>query len=236
MRDAHWGRATTLLWCDGDELQTYQLPAWTSADERPLPDHREHHGRRGRPDQWRHDAAAPPGYSSRPESLRSTGAQKRRVNQLLDHVLPAAKLDDFSVITLSDDEFVASAKISSKPLDKQGGCYLMALAEAAPYTLEISLPLAYTTRKTPVELTGPFDELVELNIEWPEDWTLIGQPRQQVGLTGPWGALAQRVNVDGHQLTLKHSLLDRQGHAAAGPVPVHSRAAETSCVRRLPAH
>ena len=204
MRDAHWA-GHTLLWCDGDELQTYQLPAWTSADE----------SRCQITGNITVDVAGQisgdmmlrtAGLFVSPESLRSTGAQKRRVNQLLDHVLPAAKLDDFSVITLSDDEFVASAKISSKPLDKQGGCYLMALAEAAPYTLEISLPLAYTTRKTPVELTGPFDELVELNIEWPEDWTLIGQPRQQVGLTGPWGALAQRVNVDGHQLTLKHSL------------------------------
>ena len=77
-----------------------------------------------------------------PESLRTSDDQKKRVSALLEHVLPLAKVESFSVTTLAAHEFEITAQIeSSKPLKKVGEAFCLQLAENGPYAVDVPAPV-----------------------------------------------------------------------------------------------
>lgn len=137
------------------------------------------------------------------EKLRSSEEQRGRVSGLVGHVLPEAELADFTVKTLSPSVFEVEAEVkSSEPLEKVDGCYPLVISQDGPFLADVPMPLAFSRRTHAVQLTGAFDERIELTIEWPEDWGVEVQP---IGLSesGEAWMVAQGV-VDGeHNLTLK---------------------------------
>lgn len=139
-----------------------------------------------------------------PESLRTNDGQKGRIGALLGRVLPDLTVESFSVKTLSSNTFEAEGKIkSSKPLKKLADRHCLQLAQDGPFLADVPMPLTFSERKTPVRLTGAFDEQIELTIEWPEKWTVEAQPSDLAKVAGDWGEVEQSVALDKHSLTLR---------------------------------
>ena len=145
------------------------------------------------------------------ESLRSADAQKARINTLLGRLLPDLNIENLVVKTLAAGEFEASAQVkSSKPLKKVNERYSVRLAQDGPFLADVPLPLGIARRETAVRLPGPFDEDIDLTLEWPEKWRLEVQPGEVPGAGADWGAVEQTVALDKHSLTLqRHTRVNR---------------------------
>lgn len=201
MRDDHWANHTLLSINDG-KFQRTPLPAWTDAGESRC--------NIGGTITLAEDGTFTGSMSLRttglfvsPESLRSSDAQKSRVNALIHRVLPDAEVESFNVTMLGGGEFAVEAQIKSSEAEKKvGESYWLTLARNGPFMANVSLPLAYSTRTNPVRLTGAFDERIELTIEWPEDWNVEARPRNLESVTGDWGEVEQQVTLDGNRLTV----------------------------------
>ena len=104
-----------------------------------------------------------------PGALETRDSQKSRVKAIVGHVIPGAKVADFTLKSLSNATFEVEAEIESgDPLEKLHGAYELALAQTSPAFADVSIPLDHAQRETPALLVGPFDERIELNITWPE--------------------------------------------------------------------
>lgn len=202
VRDAHWA-GYNLMWYRGGELQHTALPAWTAANDSRC----DLHGKVTLKDDGTYDGELTlrtSGLFVSVEQLSSNGSQKGRIERMLDHVLPGARVESFSIERLSDHEFVASAKIKSgEALEKQAECYELAFAGSGPFSTEIDLPLSNGHRKNAVWLAGPFDQQVQFEVEWPEKWTIEAVPGSVERVEGKWGAVVQQVATDDHSLTLR---------------------------------
>jgi hypothetical protein len=138
------------------------------------------------------------------EGLRAADAQKSRVSALLGRVLPDTNVESFVVKTLAAGEFEVTAQVkSSKPLKKTSERYTLRLAQEGPFQADVPLPLAPSRRDTPVRLSGPFDETLDLTIEWPEKWQVEVQPAALVRVDGEWGAVEQSITPGKHSLALR---------------------------------
>lgn len=174
-RNAHWAGHT--LHTIGDAgVQAAVLPAWTDADDSRL----------------RITGAltiADDGTCAGTLTLRTTGLfvsaadlrteddQKHHINRLLDHTLPLVTSDRFSIEKLTDDVFAATVHVSSRSeLSAMGPYRALTFDEFGPAAVNITLPLSASQRKTPVWLPGPFDEQVDITIEWPETWRAVETP------------------------------------------------------------
>jgi hypothetical protein len=97
---------------------------------------------------------------------------------------------------------------SSKPLKKVNDRYSVRLAQDGPCLADVPLPLAVSRRETGVHLPGPFDEDIDLTLEWPEKWQLEIQPGDVKNAVGDWGAVEQTANVGQHRLVIhRHTRL-----------------------------
>lgn len=145
------------------------------------------------------------------ESLRSTDAQKARVSGLLGRLVPELNIESVAVKTLAPGEFEASAQVkSAKPLKKVNERYSLRFAQDGPFLADVPLPLAVARREDVVHLTGPFDEDVDLTLEWPEKWRLEVQPGDVAATSGDWGAVEQTIAPDKHGLVLhRHTRVTR---------------------------
>ena len=201
VRDAHWA-GHVLLQHDGQKLQQTVWPAWTAADESrchvdgeiTIDDQGEFAGE---------VIIRTTGLFVAPESLRTNDDQNKRVSALVEHVLPAAKVESFSVSTLATHEFEVTAKIkSSEPLRNVGEAFCLQLAEDGPYAADVPLPLSHSTRRNPVWLTGAFDTEVALAITWPEGWTVDASPQSVTGVAGTLTTAKQECALAGNRLTV----------------------------------
>jgi hypothetical protein len=145
------------------------------------------------------------------ESVRSSDSQKARVTSLVHHLLPDAKVEDFTLKTLASGVFEAQAKIaSSEPIETKNDAYPLLLAEDGPFLADVHVPLNHSRRRHPlnhsrrrhpVQLAGAFDEWVQLTIEWPEDWSPQIRPRGLAASGKLWN-VEQKVSDGEHSLTL----------------------------------
>jgi transglutaminase-like putative cysteine protease len=111
------------------------------------------------------------------EGLRTNDGQRKRIEELVHHLLPEAKVGEFTVETLSPGAFQVEVEVASpEPLKKIEECHPLLLAEDGPHLADVPMPLAYSTRSHPVRLAGAFDERVELAIEWPPTWAAEVRP------------------------------------------------------------
>jgi len=139
-----------------------------------------------------------------PNELSATDDQKSRARGLLGHLLPGVDTEEFSVTSLSPTTFNATVEVaSSKPLKDASGCFRWQLAQDGPFLAEIPMPLNHSRRISPVRLTGAFDEVIDLMIEWPEDWRTEARPGELTHVTGDWGSIEQNISVDKGRMTLK---------------------------------
>lgn len=139
-----------------------------------------------------------------PESLRTRDAQQARLTDLVRRVLPEAELASFTVTLLTDQRFEAEAELkTSRPLEKLGECYRLALAADGPFQADVLLPLASDRRSSPVRLRGAFDSRVELLVEWPAGWQIESRPSPVFSATGDQGAVVrQLIDPDEKRLSL----------------------------------
>jgi transglutaminase-like putative cysteine protease len=143
-------------------------------------------------------------FASR-EGLRTRDAQQGRVSDLVRRLLPDLTVANFSVTTLTPAAFEAEVDVKrDSPLDKLAGNYRLALGEEGPAAAEIALPLGTDRRRASVRLTGPFEEEIDLVIQWPEGWTVAASPAPAVA--APDGApfsVRQTTTIDGARLTIR---------------------------------
>jgi len=139
------------------------------------------------------------------EPLRSADAQRGKVSEWVGRVLPDAQVESVSVTRLTDGAFEATAKLrSSKPLRRIGDAWCLALGPDGVTPAEVPLPLAYSRRRGPVWLAGPFVEQLTLTVELPAGWEPAGAPpelRHGGGDEGPW-SVEQCTTRDGRKWTL----------------------------------
>jgi len=150
------------------------------------------------------------------EGLRSSDAQKGRLNAVLGHLVPDAKVESVTVKTLAVGEFEATAQVkSSKPLLKVNDRYFVRLAQDGPLLGDVPLPLGPSRRRLPVHVAGPCLEDLQLTLEWPEKWQVEATPAELKRVAGEWGALEQRVTQVECSLTLARRIQVTQGELPA---------------------
>jgi len=193
VRDGSWAGHTLLTFGD-NQLVRSPLPPWTDADESrcvlngtiKLTADGQYTGTM---------TVRTTGLFVASESLRSTDAQKSRIGALVGRVLPNTSVESFAVKTLAPGSFEATAQIkSSKPLKKleQRFC--------------VQLPLARRERSTPVRLAGPFEERVELTVEWPAGWKADAAPAELTAAGAEDGSVEQRITSGENRLTLTRTI------------------------------
>jgi transglutaminase-like putative cysteine protease len=204
-RDDHWA-GYMLLGFEASNLVRTRLPAWTSADDShctitgsiTIKEDGKYTGKL---------SIKTAGLFVSPNELETADGQKNRVRGIVDHLLPGAKVADFTLKSLTDNAFEAEAAIESpEPLDKLHDCYELALAETPPALADVPVPLAYSRRLTFARLRGPFDDRIDLIVNWPEDWTVEAIPGgvEQVG--GQWGNVVQTVSPTDTGLRLQRHI------------------------------
>jgi len=219
-RDKRWAGHTLLTRVSGDTRRVHLQP-WTEADEsRCLVRGKVTVDAHGKLDGRLTIRAS--GLFTSSEDLRTRDQQKRRIQSIAGHVLPGVKVEDFSVLRLAPGAFEIEAQVKrGDPLDKIDEGYRLELAEQGPGLDDVPLPLDDVERRAPVRLVGPYEELVDLAITWPEDWTAEVAPASLAEVQGPWGLLAQDVTVDDNGLKLaRHVRLTQRDLAAGEFAPV----------------
>jgi hypothetical protein len=200
-RDTRWA-GHTLLSNVGGEMQQTALPAWTNPDESRC----ELRGKIAVADDGKYSGSLTlrtSGLFVPPEIRRSTDRQRNRAEALLRRVLHQAKIDKFTVTSLSADRFEVELDVKlDEALEKLSDAYRLSLAQDGPFAADVSLPLTYSRRETPARLTGAFDEQIELTIEWPEAWNADAIPSSVAAVQGDWGIVEQEVETAGRGLTL----------------------------------
>jgi hypothetical protein len=200
-RDKRWA-GHTLLTIKGSQVERTPLPAWLDADESgctvtgnvTISDDGKYSGKL---------AIKLTGLFVSLGQLETTSGQKNRVQSIIDHLLPNAKLADFTLKALAPDTFEAEAKVESKkPLEKLHECYELTLAQTSPALSDVSAPVSYSQRKTAARLAGAFDERIELTLTWPEEWNVDAIPGSVEQTTGDWGSVVQTISPTEHGLKL----------------------------------
>ncbi|MCB1056915.1 MAG: DUF3857 and transglutaminase domain-containing protein [Acidobacteria bacterium] len=78
----------------------------------------------------------------------------------------------------------------------------VSLATAAPFTLRDNpFSLSPEKRRTPVRLSFPDSDRLELHVEWPEGWNIDAKPRV-ANLVNPLGRMVTELTVDGAKRSL----------------------------------
>jgi hypothetical protein len=194
-RDNHWA-GHTLLAVENAKLVRTRLPSWTNPDDSrctvtgnvDITDDGKYTGKL---------TIKTVGLFVSPNDLDSTKGQKRRVRNIVNHLLPNAKIGDLTLKSLTDSAFEAEVEIElAEPLDKSHDCYLLELGQTSPAVADVPLPLTHSRRLTSARLIGPFDARVDLTFSWPEDWSVENTPRAVERVGGSWGEIVQTVTPD----------------------------------------
>lgn len=140
------------------------------------------------------------------ESLRTDEQKKSRIGSIAKSLVPGLKVADLSVSELSAGRFEAEANVElPDPLDSVGQLRTLTLSDDLPFQETVALPLDRPDRRTPVRLASPFDEDIELAIEFPEGWTAVATP---AGLDrasenfAAWARIGQDVEASANRLRI----------------------------------
>lgn len=209
-RDRRWA-GYTLLVARGSEIEREVLPAWTSPEQSrcaitgnvTIADDGKYSGKL---------SVSTAGLFVSPNDLETGGGQKSRVKSIVDHLLPDAKVTNFTLKSLTPEAFAAEVEVeSSEPLEKLHESYQFLLSQTSPALADVSLPLAYSRRLSPARLVGAFDERIELTITWPEAWNVEAVPAGLEQAAGPWGSVMQTVNrVERGLKLVRHTRVERR--------------------------
>lgn len=200
-RDKRWA-GHTLLAAKGSKIARTSLPAWRDPDQSrcaisgnvTIAENGKYTGKL---------SIKTTGLFVSPNALETRDGQEQRLKAIVDHLLPDAKLADFTLKSLTPGTFEAEVEIESeKALEKPHECYQLELAQTSPALADVSVPLSHSRRMTATRLAGPFDERIELAITWPEAWKVEIFFSNLEQSQGPWGAVAQMVSPTENGLRL----------------------------------
>ena len=213
-RDAHWA-GRTVFYENGDALARIVWPAWRKADDSrcvvrgnvALDKEGKFTGKLN---------IRTSGLFVSPGKLAERGDQESQIRSIVRDILPTASVKDFTVTRLSADAFEAQVDIErKKELDKLHDSYELTLGDTFPGLSAVSIPWQYSRRQTPVQITGPFDEQVDLTIEWPEEVTINATPQSLDEIAGEWGRVVQTASEIDHGVRLvRQTRLERYQLAA----------------------
>ncbi len=142
-----------------------------------------------------------------PARLDSADAQESFTKRLVRNLLTGFDLDQYSVVTLSDQALQIEAQVkTSEPLDQLGDHYVLTFGNGPVSLSTYPLPLERSYRRTDVHLKGAFSESVDLYIEWPETCTIGIVPAELSNVTGSWGSVGQEIHQEPTLLRLKRHL------------------------------
>lgn len=141
-----------------------------------------------------------------PEVLRTADAQRTRAEAILQRVVPDTRVTQCSVNRLAEDTFEARVDFtSSKPLEKAGQLFHLALTATGPAQADVLLPLSAGRRETAVRLTRPLEEEVLWRIDWPAGWSLDASPIA-VRQTGDAWSVEQKSSPREHGLDFERRI------------------------------
>jgi hypothetical protein len=142
-----------------------------------------------------------------PDGLDSADTQKSLVTGMVGRVLTGFNVASHSVVTLSDETFRATANVASdgalKNYEKQ---HILKLGDGPAFLADMPLPLGQSYRSTDVHLASRLREQVDLTIEIPEEWTVSIAPASLATVTGSWGSVSQKVEVDKNIVRLHRAI------------------------------
>ncbi|UCE61389.1 MAG: DUF3857 domain-containing protein [Phycisphaerales bacterium] len=142
-----------------------------------------------------------------PDNLDSAGAQKSLVTGMAGRILAGFNVASHSVLTLSDETFRATANVASdgalQSYEKQ---HLLKLGDGPAFLADTPLPLGQSYRSTDVHLGSRLREQVDLTIEIPEKWSVSIAPASLAAVTGSWGSVSQKVEVDKNIIRLHRAI------------------------------
>ena len=196
-RDSQWA-GYTVLTINAGKVQRLRMPAYTSADDSrcfvtgnlTLDDHGKYTGNL---------TIKTTGLFVSPGDLDTADGQKQHVRRIVDHLLPGAKVVDFTLKSLTTDAFEAEAEIESNdPLEKLHDCYMFELDQTSPALAEVRIPLTHSRRMTAARLTGPFDEMIDLTVTWPKQWNVEALPGSIAENSGKYGTIVQTTTPLDH--------------------------------------
>jgi hypothetical protein len=238
-RDGHWA-GYTLFSVNAGKLVRTRLPAWTSPDDSrctitgniTIKDDGNYTGEL---------SIRTVGLFVSPNALDTTDGQKDRVRGIVKHLLPDAKVADFTLKSLSAGTFEAEAKIeSTEPLERLHDCYLLELAQTSPALADVPIPITHSRRLTAARLVGPFDEWIDLTITWPEAWSVENLPNGLERVGGSWGEIVQTVTPGSADLRFqRHTRINHRDLLPADVVAIRNplnelRSAHTRMLLLMP--
>ncbi len=142
-----------------------------------------------------------------PTTLETTDAQKSLVEDFVGRVLHDFNVPGYSVTTLSEETFRATASVASDgKLKGHDKVHLMHFGDGPAFLPDVPMPLGRSYRRTDVKLAGRFQETVDLTIELPEEWSPSILPTAFPAIGGPWGTVVQTIDVDGRIVRLRRSV------------------------------
>lgn len=204
-RDARWS-GYSVIFFTADKLSYLALPPWKNPDDSKcwvtgsvtISPERKYSGK---------VTVRTSGLFVSPRQMQTNSDQKRMIGRIVGSVLPKVKVKDFTLKTLTNDSFEAEAAVESDgELEKAHELILMTLAHASPALNDASIPTGYTRRLGPARLTGPFDEKIELSVEWPDKWQVAAVPTALAEVKGDWGFVVQSVTPSERGLQLQRRL------------------------------
>jgi hypothetical protein len=139
-----------------------------------------------------------------PTDLETGKAQQRKVESLVDRMLSGFKVTEASVTALSQDEFSATAQISTaEALPKIDDQRLLTLGDGPAFLADFPLPTDRSQRLTAVKLAGAFSEHIDLTVVLPDGKELRLMPASLPEVSGRWGAISQTVTRNGPEIHLQ---------------------------------
>ncbi len=142
-----------------------------------------------------------------PSKLDTADAQKSLIERLVGRVLSDFSVKSHSVVTLSDDAFRATVSVESKgPIPELEERHILRFGEGPAFLSDVPMPLTRSYRRTDVQLASRFRESTDVMIELPEGWEPSIVPASPAKVAGPWGMVAQTVDVDDRTVRLRRNV------------------------------
>jgi hypothetical protein len=102
-----------------------------------------------------------------PAAVAETKAREAFLSGLAGKVVSGLGVSGHSILELTPDRLEVRLEVSSPPLPKAAGCFVLELGEVPIALSAFPLPLDSPERRTPVVLPGPFREEVDVVVRAP---------------------------------------------------------------------
>ena len=141
------------------------------------------------------------------ENLQKSDAQKSFVGKTIKNVFSELEVENYSIVRLSDNELQADVKVkTTDKSDKVAGMSMFVLGDGPAFLSDVHMPLDCTTRETDVQLSGAFNENINVVVAMPDEWLVSVKPDNHKSVSGSWGQINQTVVIKDKNLHINRTV------------------------------